>query len=110
MRGQQHRHTLGLEVSDDAEELRGGVRIEARGRLVEDGDLRALHQNLGEAETLPHAAREGRDAFVGKFGKPDPLDRVGDALLTLGEPKADKTGGVAQIIGRGEVVVEAYRV
>src|SRR5580704_15830803 len=110
MRGQQHRHALGLEVSDDAEELRGGVRIEARGRLVEDSDLRALHQNLGKAETLPHAARKGGDALIGKFGKPDLLDRVGDALLALGEPKADQAGGVAQVIGGGEVIIEADRV
>src|ERR1700730_13281740 len=110
MRGQQHRHALGLEVPDDAEKLRGGVRIEARGRLVEDGDLRAFHQNLGEAETLPHAAREGGDALVGKFAEPDPLDRVGDALLALGEAKADQARGVAQVIGSGEVIVKANRV
>src|SRR5580700_5646349 len=36
MRGQQHRHTFGLEVADDAEQLSRGMRIEARGRLVED--------------------------------------------------------------------------
>src|SRR5580700_11068979 len=110
MRGQQHRHALGLEVSDDAEQLRGGVRVEARGRLVEDGDLRAFHQNFGKAETLPHAAREGGDALVGKFGEPDPPDRVGDALLALGEAKADQACGVAQIIGGGEVVIKADRV
>src|SRR5580700_409640 len=69
MRGQQHRHALGLEVPDDAEQLRGGVRIEARGRLVEDGDLRAFHQNFGKAETLPHAAGEGGDTLVGKCAR-----------------------------------------
>src|SRR5580692_1314490 len=110
MRGQKHRHALGLEAADDAEKLRGGVRIEARGRLVEDGDLRALHQNLGKAETLPHAAREGGNALVGKLGEPDPLDRVGDALLAFGEAKADQAGGVAQIVGGGEVVIKTDRV
>src|SRR5580698_3002468 len=110
MRGQQHRHTLGLEVSDDAEEFRGGVRIEAGGRLIEDGDLRALHQNFGKAETLPHAAREGGDALIGKLGKSDPLNRVGDALLAFGEAKADQAGGIAQVIGSGEVVIKADRV
>src|SRR5580700_9623277 len=110
MRGQQHRHTLGLEVSDDAEELRGGVRIEARGRLVEDGDLRAFHQDFGKAETLPHAAGEGGDTLVGKFAKPDLLDRVGDALLAFGEPKADQACGIAEVIGGGEAVVKADRV
>jgi hypothetical protein len=64
----------------------------------------------GSAETLPHAAREGGDALVGKFGKPDPLDRVGDALLALGEAKADQARGVAQVIGGGEVVIKTDRV
>ena len=86
------------------------MRIEPRRRLVEDGDLRALHQDFGQAEPLPHAAREGADALVGDFGKADPLERVGDALLALGEAKADQPRGVAQIIGGGEIVVEADRV
>ena len=86
------------------------MRIETRRRLVEDGDLRALHQDFGKAEPLPHAAREGGDALVGEFGKPDPLDRVGDALLALGEAKADQARGIAQIVGGGEIVIEADRV
>ena len=107
MRGQQHRHALGLEAADDAEQLGGGLRIEARRRLVEDRDLRALHQDFGKPEPLPHAAREGADALVGNIGKTDPLERVGDALLALGEAKADQPRGVAQIVGGGEIVVEA---
>src|ERR1700685_4351464 len=110
MRRQQHRNALGLEVSHDAEQLRGGMRIEARGRLVEDGDLRALHQNLGKAETLPHAAREGGDALVGKFAEPDPLDRVGDAFLAFSEAKADQARGITQVIGGGEGVIKTDRV
>ena len=107
MRRQQNRYALGLEAADDAEEFGGGVRIEPRRRFVEDRDLRALHQNFGKPEPLPHAARKGADAFVGEIGKPDPVERFGDPLLALGEPKADQPRGVAQIVGRGEIVVEA---
>ncbi len=83
------------------------MRIEARCRLVEDGDLRALHQDFGKSEPLAHAAREGADAMLGKLGESDAIERLGDTLLALGEPEADQTGGVTQIVGSGELVVEA---
>ena len=47
------------------------LRIETGGRLVEDRDLRILHQDFGEAEPLPHAARERLDALVGDVGQAD---------------------------------------
>ena len=102
MRGQQHRNALALEAADDGEQFGRGVRIEPRGRLVENGDLRALHQNLGKPEPLPHAARKCCDALVGGIGKADPIERVGDPLLALGFPEADQARGVAQIVGRGQ--------
>ena len=79
-------------------------------RLVEDGDLRALHQDLGKPQPLAHAARKRADAIVGELGKADPIERVGNALFAFVEPEADQAGGVAQIIGGGELVVEADRV
>ena len=45
------------------------MRIEPRGGLVENRDLRALHQDFREPKALAHAAGEGRDAFVGGFGE-----------------------------------------
>ena len=60
-----------------------GLRIEAGGRLVEDRDLRVLHQDLGEPEPLAHAAREGRDALVDDVGEPDMRERSRDLLLAL---------------------------
>src|SRR5262245_46297773 len=55
VRGQKHRHAAGLQVANDLQQLGGCLRIEARRRLVEAGDLRLLHQDLGEPETLAHA-------------------------------------------------------
>src|SRR6516165_4928111 len=110
MRGQKHRHAFGLEAADDAEEFRGRVRVEAGCRLVENGDLRSLHQNLGKAKALAHAAREGGNALLGVLGEPYPLERVGDALFALGEAEADQARGVAEIVGGAEPVVEADHV
>ena len=51
------------------------------GRLVEDRDARALHQHLGEAEPLAHAAaRRCATRSRPTSGKPDPLHRLGEAL------------------------------
>ena len=107
MRRQQHGDAAMLERADDVQQLDGRLRIEARGRLVEDGDLRVLHQDLGEAEPLAHAARERRHPLVGDVGQPDMRERGGDPLLALGRRQADQPRRVAQIVGGGEVVVEA---
>ena len=57
----------------------------------------ALHEDLGEAEPLPHAAREGLDALLGDVGEPDALERLGDALVALGDAKADQPRRVARL-------------
>ena len=36
------------------------LRVETDGRLVEDQDRRIAEQRRGDAETLPHPEREGR--------------------------------------------------
>src|SRR6185437_5336607 len=64
MRRQQHRGAAALQLADQSEEFDRGLRVEPRSRLVQDRDLRALDDDLGEAEPLAHAAREGRDALV----------------------------------------------
>jgi hypothetical protein len=56
VRGQQHAHTTLFEVADDLEQLDGGLRVETRRRFVEDRDLRLLHQDFGDPESLAHAA------------------------------------------------------
>ena len=55
---------IGLEAADHVEELEGRLRIEARGRLVEDRDLGAFHDHLGKTQPPLHAVRERPDLFV----------------------------------------------
>ncbi len=57
------------------EQFGGRLRIETGGRFVEDGDLRILHQDLGQAEALPHAAGEGLDGLVGDIAQADMGER-----------------------------------
>ena len=41
------------------------LRIKSRGRLIEERDLRVLHQNFGDTEPLSHTVRKGRYVLVG---------------------------------------------
>ena len=86
------------------------MRVEPRRRLVQDGDLRALHQDFRKPEALAHAAGEGRDAFVGCLGKANAVDRVSDPFFALVFSKAYQAGGVTKIIGGGHLIVEADRI
>ena len=110
MRGEQHRNAFGFEAADDGQQFRSRVRVEPGCRLVENGDLRALHEDFGQAEALSHAAGEGADAFVGGFGEADPLERVGYAFLAFVLFEADQAGSVTQIVGSGQLIVEADRI
>src|SRR5262249_48223724 len=83
------------------------MRIETRGWLVENGDLRALHYDLGKPEPLAHATREGADRLVGEFREPGALERSSDPLFPLHRAESDQPRGVTQIIRRGHIVVEA---
>ena len=94
VRGQQHRDARLLEAADHLQQLEGGVRIEARGRLVEDRHLGLLHHDLGDAEPLAHAARVGRDALVGDVGELHAPQRLHDARLGLAPRDVEQARGV----------------
>ena len=107
MRRQQDAHPAVLEIANDREQFDGRLRIETGGRLIEDRDLRLLHEDFGKCEPLPHAARECLHAVVGNVGKPDVSKRRGDLLLALLSFEPDQARDIAQVVGRGEIVVEA---
>ena len=49
MRRDQHRDAVALERADHFQKLSGRLRIETRGRFIENGDLGVLHQDFGKA-------------------------------------------------------------
>ena len=110
MRGQQHRDAFALEPADHLEEFERRLRIEPGRRLVQDGDGDVLHQDFGKPEPLAHAARVRADPVAGDLGKIDALERIGDARLALRLGEADQPRGVAQIVARAEIIVEADRI
>ena len=107
MRGQQHGDAVVLERADHFQKLRGRVRIEAGGRLVEDRDRDVLHQDFGKAEPLAHAARERADPLDADIAETDAVERGDDPLVADARLDADQGRGVAQVVERRHVVVEA---
>jgi hypothetical protein len=104
---QQHGHALVLEVADDVEQFCRRLRVETGGRLVEDRDLRLFHQDFSKAEPLAHAARECPHALVGDIREPNMGERRLDVLLAFLPFEPDQARRVAQIVGGGEIVIEA---
>src|SRR5579883_630635 len=101
---------VGLEAADHVQKLEGRLRIEAGGRLVQYGDRGLLHRDLRKAEPLPHAPREGRDPLVGDGLERDPPQCRLKARLDLAPLESGELARVAQVLARGEVVVEADRI
>ena len=76
MRGQQHAHAVLLELADDIEQLDRRLRIETRGRLVEDRDLRVLHQDFGKRRAAGACrARRSAPRLSMTSEQPDMLER-----------------------------------
>ncbi len=65
---------------------RSGRGVEARGRLVEQEDLRVVQQHAGQAEPLGHAAGEARDQGVALVGQVDELEHLLADLLARAGP------------------------
>ena len=63
------------------EDLGHAERVDRGRRLVEDEDVGVLHERVGDAEALEHAARIGLDAVVGPVGQPDLLEDLVDGGL-----------------------------
>jgi hypothetical protein len=90
--GDEHRRA---ELAGDVEDLDRSFRIELRGRLVQDEQLRLEREHRGEADALELAGRQGLRSALGETGGAD-----------LGErgvhPRPD-------LIRRGPDVLEAER-
>nr|WP_255515049.1 hypothetical protein [Quadrisphaera sp. INWT6] len=69
-----------LEQPDDA---RGGLRVEARGRLVGQQHARAQREGAGDADALALAAGQLVRVAVGLVGQADPLEQLDHARPAL---------------------------
>jgi hypothetical protein len=121
VRGQEHGSAARLVLADDRQELLLHERVEARGRLVEDEQLRPVEERLDEPDLLPVAARqlaggpvEVRSKPLGELGSAAEIAHAahGGAVaqqLVAAEPRVDRevAGQVAQARADREAVAVA---
>src|SRR5262249_35037366 len=110
MRGDDHGHALAPQRADQIQKLARGLRIKARGRLVEDCNCNLAHQDLGNAKPLAHTARVGLDWPVCRLVEMYPVESHADALFDVVTWQAAETSGESQVVASRHVVVETDRV
>src|SRR5215472_14471750 len=110
MRRQQHGDAISLQTADHGEKFLGRMRIQSRGWLVEDGDAWLLHQDLGEAEALAHAAREGANSFAPNIRHPYPRQRCRNSFVDLSPRQTCQAPGIGEVVARRQPVIKADRI
>ena len=74
--------------ADDGPDVDPADRVERRGRLVEQDQLRVPEQRDAQPEPLLHPLREAAHRVVGTVGQADPVERLvdGSAAIGRGDP------------------------
>jgi hypothetical protein len=80
--------------------------VEARRRLVEDQQVRVVHQGAGERQPALHAAGKGVEADVGLAGQAGELQQLRDARGDELVGQAEVAAVDLQVLGAGEVRVQ----
>ena len=83
--------------------------VDADGRLVEQQQLRLVHQRGGEVEPPLHAARIGADAIVFTIGEADKVEAPRHAPGQRRSAEAINLAEEAEVFFRGELLVERER-
>jgi hypothetical protein len=98
--GHEDRRAIVGQGLDDVVEAAAGQRVEPRGRLVEEEDLRPAHEPGGDVETAPFAARQLPDPLRLLLGQADGAEQV------RSRPRAwNFSGGEGPVVG-AQVVEE----
>jgi hypothetical protein len=90
--GVEHRGRR-LEAAHDVEHVAPAERVERRGGLVEDQQLRPVDLRLGDAEPLPLPAGEPPDRLVALVGESDQVEDPVDRVLDGGPGRAGRSRG-----------------
>ena len=105
MRADQYRHPFGGEIVDVLPEIAPRLRVDARGRLVEEQELRLVQEARGERQPLLPAARQRARELVAARRQPQALERSihGVAPVRHGVHARDEV----EVLGDRQVLVEA---
>ena len=95
-----------LLLEDEVAHLFAPDRIEPAHRLVEDEELRIVHERGGEAGALEHALREAAHRAIDRVGDPDALERRLDPAREVRPAKAVEAPAERHELARREVRVD----
>ena len=93
-----HRHPVAGEVAHHVEHLADHLRVERRGRLVEEHQLRLDRERAGDRDPLLLAAGEVGRVGVGLLGDPDPLEQPPRAVRGPSSRLASSTSSGARVM------------
>ncbi len=102
----QERQPLRVEPADVALDVLDQDRVDARGRLVEQDELRPAHQRRRELEQLPLAVRELSAAQVGMREQPELVEQLVRACPLGGLDRGAADGSTRVLDGEREVLDE----
>ena len=107
-RGHEYAHAgpAGADAVDEFPELTPRQRVDARGRLVEDQQVRLVDQRAAEAELLLHAAGQLIDAAVPERRESGRAQQHGDSPLAFGALLAEQAPEEIDVIEHRERAVQ----
>ena len=78
------------DVVDEVQHLLAALRVEAVRRLVEEQQVRVVHERLGELDALLHARRVGLDVAVARLAEAHVVEHLVGALIasSRGRPES----------------------
>ena len=88
VRGDQHRHALVSQFSDEVEHLRDQFRVERGSDLVQEQQPGVHRQRPDDGDSLLLASREAVGELGGLVRKADPAEQFPGALLGRGRVRA----------------------
>src|SRR5262249_31896309 len=98
MRRVQDRVALISEAAHYFQNFLARLRIDTRGRLVEQNQLGSMNQRDREVKAAFHAARVGGDAIVAAFAQADEAEQLIDSLRKFGALDVVDAAEEAQIL------------
>ena len=104
--GEQQRGAVGDELLDHAPQASAALRVETRGRLVEEEHRRAVHERGGEVEPAPHAPAVGASGPVGGVDEIEALEELVGAGTDRPRGEVREQPDHLQVLVAGEVLVD----
>jgi hypothetical protein len=106
LRRHEQRRPAAGQLGDEIPHRQPALRIQARGRLVEEDDRRLHHERGAEVQAATHAARVGSQRSVGRIGQLEALENVAGALLRDAGAEPIQASDHVEVLAAGEQLVE----